>query len=221
MHLEEPSSEAFSALSFSQQGGVLHGFSLSFRLAADGRKGLLARGNLPHGTILGNGIAVRKIRLSEILMATAAGAAGSLAMDLVQDGFDAIFERRRPPGDRDEETEAIVSLVRRIAPRGGALAKRTDPGLLGRALHYTFGCGFAVAYTRVRKSRPQIATADGLLFGAALWLVSDVILIPVTHLGRPWSRYTAAERANALVSHLAYAAAVETSLRFFPFPWRG
>jgi hypothetical protein len=42
-----------------------------------------------------------------------------------------------------------------------------------------------------------------------LWLLSDRILIPLFKLGRPWSRYSPAERSNAFVSHLAYALAVE------------
>jgi hypothetical protein len=141
--------------------------------------------------------------------AVVAGLAGSFAMDLAQDGFDAIFERGRAANDRDEETEAIVSVVRRIAPFvPGHLAER-HAGSVGRALHYLFGTAFAIAYALARERRSEIAAAKGCAFGASLWCLSDVVLIPSAHLGRPFFRYSRAERINALVSHLAYGAVVE------------
>jgi hypothetical protein len=130
-------------------------------------------------------------------------------MDLAQDGFDVLFERGRAAGDRDEETEAIVSVVRRISPYvPGQLAERY-PGIAGRALHYVFGGAFALAYAFARERRPGIATAKGSAFGTGLWFLSDVVLIPSAHLGRPLFRYSRAERLNALVSHLAYGTIVE------------
>jgi hypothetical protein len=143
----------------------------------------------------------------------AAGAAGSLAMDLVQDGFSLVFEPNRSENDRDEETEAIVAVVRRIASFVPGGLARSHPGLTGRAVHYLFGCGFAAAYAAARARRPAIATGKGLAFGLALWLLSDAILIPATRLGRPWLRYSWPQRLNAVASHLAYAATVEAVLQ--------
>ncbi len=147
-----------------------------------------------------------------LVRALFAGAAGSFAMDVVQDGFAAAFERDRPQGDRDEETEAIVNVVARIAPLvpGGWVGR--NPGIAGRVLHYAFGCGFGAAYAAARTRSRRVAAGGGLAFGGALWLLSDTILIPAAHLGRCWSRYTLAERANAVLSHLAYAATVEAVL---------
>ena len=143
-----------------------------------------------------------------IAAAAAGGLAGAFVMDLVQYGWAAAFERDRPSGDQDEETEAITSVVavlRKIAPR--ALPRDASPAL-GRAIHYLFGAGFAIAYGAALPNR-RPAIARGALFGTLLWLTSDRILIPVFKLGRPWSRYSPAERSNALVSHLAYALVVE------------
>jgi hypothetical protein len=134
-------------------------------------------------------------------------------MDVAQDVFDVLFERGRADGDRDEETEAIVSVVRRIAPYVPAQLAKRYPGIAGRTLHYLFGGAFSVAYAYMRKRQPEIAAANGCLFGAALWFVSDVVLIPSAHFGRPLFRYSRAERANALVSHLVYGAVVEAILR--------
>jgi uncharacterized membrane protein YagU involved in acid resistance len=61
----------------------------------------------------------------------------------------------------------------------------------------------------VRERAPIVGTARGAVFGTALWILSDRILIPAFKLGRPWGRYSRSERTNALVSHLAYAMVVE------------
>jgi hypothetical protein len=149
---------------------------------------------------------------TSIATAVVAGFAGSLAMDVAQDGFDALFERGRAVSDRDEETEAIVAVVRRIAPYvPGGLAER-HPGVVGRVLHYVFGGAFSVAYAFARERRVELAAGGGCLFGASLWFLSDVVLIPSAHLGRPYLRYSRPERANAVVSHLVYGAIVEAVL---------
>ncbi len=146
-------------------------------------------------------------------VAMVAGFAGSFLMDVVQDGFATVFERNREANDRDEETEAIVAVVRRIAPLvPGGLARRY-PGVVGRVIHYAFGSAFALAYAALRERRPQIAAANGAVFGAALWFISDAVLIPAAELGRPWFRHSPAQRANAVASHLTYGTTVEYLLR--------
>jgi len=130
-------------------------------------------------------------------------------MDLVQDGFASIFERNRARDDRDEETEAITSVVRRLAALTRIPWIGRHPGIAGRAVHYVFGCGFAAGYVALCKREPRLSAGNGLAFGVALWLLSDAVLIPVAHLGRPLLRYSWPERANALLSHLAYGITVE------------
>ena len=139
-----------------------------------------------------------------------AGVLGSLAMDLVQNGFSAVFERGRADDDRDEETEAIVSVVRLIASYVPYGLAKNKPAIVGRVLHYAFGSAFAIAYCGVRERRSKVGCLYGLPFGLGLWLFSDVLLIPAAKLITPQRRYSLAERLNAVVSHLAYAVTVET-----------
>jgi uncharacterized protein YbjT (DUF2867 family) len=189
-------------------------------------------GVLPfHGLIFGN-MASRIVREAEraedeapndasaietsrthVVAALVAGVAGSLAMDLIQEGFFALFDRNHDPEDPDEETEAIVSVVARISKLLPSETLRRKPRTIGRVIHYVFGGGFALAYAAVRSRQPKVGIGMGLAFGVALWALSDGILIPVTRLGRPWWRYSIAQRANALLSHLCYAATVEGVLR--------
>jgi uncharacterized protein YbjT (DUF2867 family)/uncharacterized membrane protein YagU involved in acid resistance len=160
----------------------------------------------------GEGSPTRNSR-SHLAIAIVAGAVGSLAMDLVQEGFTALFDRKRDPENPDEETEAIAAVVVRLSKLLPLATLRRRPLTVGRIVHYVLGGGFALAYAAVRSRQPKVATGMGLAFGFALWILSDTILIPATRLGRPWWRYSLAQRANALLSHLCYAAAVEGVLR--------
>ncbi len=135
------------------------------------------------------------------------GIAGSFAMDVAQFGFAQLFESKRPSGDQDEETEAITSVVERLASWFPPLAQ-LDSRTMGRAIHYVFGTAFAGGYLAAFPARrPDLVRA--ISFGILLWMLSDRILIPAFKLGRPWSRYSRMERSNALISHLTYALVVE------------
>jgi len=192
-------------------------------------------GVLPfHGLIFGN-MASRIVREAEraneatpneesgsdkqrtrLIAALVAGAVGSLAMDVIQEGFIALFDRKHDPEDPDEETEAIVAVVARISKLLPSETLRRNPRTIGRVIHYVFGGAFALAYAAVRSRQPKVGVGMGLAFGVALWILSDTILIPATRLGRPWWLYSLSQRANALLSHLCYAATVEGVLRALP-----
>jgi len=141
------------------------------------------------------------------------GLVASLAMDLVQGGFAQVFERDRAPGEKDEEVEAIAGVVRLLRGFAPSLFPQARSETAGHVLHYLFGGAFGLAYAFVRERDARVSSAYGLVFGTGLWLLSDRILIPSTKLGRPWGRYSLAERTNALASHLAFGAALEAVLR--------
>ena len=143
----------------------------------------------------------------------AGGIAASLAMDLVQDGFAALFERGRSEGDLDEEVEGIASVVRVIGNLAPGLVGERRMHAAARAIHYVFGVGFAAAYVVGCERAPWLGTSGGVAFGAALFLLSDRILIPVLRLGRAWERYSRAERANALLSHIVYGVVLDLARR--------
>jgi uncharacterized membrane protein YagU involved in acid resistance len=133
----------------------------------------------------------------KVIASVGGGLAASLAMELVQDTWAAAFERKRASTDLDEEVEAIAAVVR-LRARGAA-----------RALHYLFGVGFASAYVAAVPRARWLASAGGIAFGTGLFVLADRILIPVSRLGRSWNGYSRSERANALVSHVAYGMVLE------------
>ncbi len=143
----------------------------------------------------------------------AGGVAASLAMDLVQDGFAALFERGRNEGDLDEEVEGIAGVVRVIGHIVPGLVGEQRTRAAARAIHYFFGVGFAAAYVAGNGRASWLGTSGGVAYGTALFLVSDRVLIPVLKLGRSWDRYSRAERANALLSHVVYGVVVDLARR--------
>jgi hypothetical protein len=153
-----------------------------------------------------------KPRRRRIVSALTGGIAGSFLMDVAQYTWALGFERGRPSNDQDEETEAITAVVEILTDLAPRLFRKANAAPTGRAIHYLFGVAFAAAYLSVFEDR-RPAVVRGAVFGTLLWLLSDRILIPVFKLGRPWSRYSIAERTNALVSHLVYAIVVEFSRR--------
>jgi len=141
--------------------------------------------------------------------ALVAGTAGSLAMDAIYAASAAALDRHHAPDDVDEETEAIVATVRRLAPHVPVTLAKERPRTTGRAVHYLFGCAFALGYGRLRGAVPAFSKLGGLPYGAAVFLLSDLVLVPAAHIGRAWFRYGARERAIALGAHLAFAACLE------------
>ena len=137
------------------------------------------------------------------------GLAASFAMDVVANAWARAFEKTRAATDLDEEVEAIASVVRMLAAWMPTLSGEARARAAARALHYLFGVGFAWVYVAAVPRARWIASSGGVPFGAGLFVLSDRILIPVFKLGRPWGGYSRSERANALVSHLAYGVVLE------------
>lgn len=144
------------------------------------------------------------------IVTIAGGAAASLAMDLVQEGFAGLFERSRRRDDRDEEVEALQTVVRIVGTLVPGIATGASARVTARALHYTFGIGFAFAYVAAVRRVRFISAAGGVAFGTGLFVTTDRILIPMLRLGRSWNRYSRSERLNALASHVAYGVVLET-----------
>ena len=148
-----------------------------------------------------------------MLAGVAGGVAASFVMDLVQNGWAAVFEKSRAETERDEEVDGIASVVRVIGRFVPALGSERRSNLAARIVHYVFGVGFATAYVYGAERAPALATSGGIVFGSGLFVLSDRVLIPALKLGRSWSRYTRSERANAYFSHVAYGVVLELTRR--------
>jgi uncharacterized membrane protein YagU involved in acid resistance len=83
----------------------------------------------------------------------------------------------------------------------------------GSWIHYGYGAAWgAVMGVLGRKvSLPPIVS--GAVLGAALWLVSDEVIVPLLRLSLPPWKYPASSHGKALAGHLVYGVAVDSAWR--------
>jgi hypothetical protein len=102
---------------------------------------------------------------------------------------------------------------------GGLPPDRRKQALGGKIVHYAYGAvwgaGFALAARAVAPLRP---VATGLVFGGALWLLSDEVLVPLLRFSRSPRRYPASTHVKGLASHLVYGVAVDAGWRLARAP---
>jgi hypothetical protein len=80
-------------------------------------------------------------------------------------------------------------------------------GLLTHAMHWAYGTGWGAVYGLVAGTVAVRPLRGGLTFGAAVWAMSYVQLVPMGLYEPPW-RYPPQAMAQELGYHLAYGAGV-------------
>jgi len=141
-----------------------------------------------------------------------AGIAGTAAMTAWQEAL----ARLREPGDAQhdggadadpwESASAPARVARRILE--GVFGVEVPPEripLLTHATHWGYGTAWGAAYGLVQESVRARPAVHGPLFGAAVWAMSYVQLVPMGIYEPPW-RYSPRELAEDLSYHLVYGA---------------
>jgi len=150
-----------------------------------------------------------------------AGLAGTAAMTLGQTRLLPRLPIPEGPQPRRKPEYPEESVARR-EPTTETAARRIASGLAhrpltprqrkiaGNVLHFAFGgtWGALLALLGRRPTVPQ-----GLLFGAAVWMISDNGLLPLLRLGSWPNRYPPGVHAKALLAHLIYGAGTAWTLR--------
>ncbi|MBV8932036.1 MAG: DUF1440 domain-containing protein [Kutzneria sp.] len=158
--------------------------------------------------------------LGAVWKGMAAGAAGTLAMDLYW------FARQRATTDRGSfwawETSAGLDDWEK-APAPAQIGKRIIEGMLGRELsprrarlianivHWTYGTLWGTAYGVIAGSTTKPKAAHGLPLGVAV-LVADYTVLPVAKLYKPIWEYDTRTIAEDLGGHVVYG--IGTSAAF-------
>jgi putative membrane protein len=79
----------------------------------------------------------------------------------------------------------------------------------GAATHYAMGVGSGAIYGAVAEVMPLATVAEGLPFGAAVWVIADEGVVPALGLSRSPTEYPASIHAYSLASHLVYGLTTE------------
>jgi hypothetical protein len=158
--------------------------------------------------------------LGALVRGALAGAAGTLAMDLVQ------FARDRAGGDERGflAWELAPGLDWESAPAPAHIGKRLVEGLFQVRLpderaaltngivHWAYGMTWGGLLGLVEGSLPAPRAWHGLPFGALVWLNGYVVL-PLAKLYEPIWKYDLRTLAKDLGDHLVYGGATATTYR--------
>ncbi len=120
---------------------------------------------------------------------------------------------------REKEAQAgMPPATIRAAEAAAAVVGERIPddrkGLGGWIVHYAYGGAWGAAFAlAARAFAPRAPVASGLAFGAALWVLSDEVLVPLFRFSRPPTRYPASTHAKGLAAHLVYGVATDAAWR--------
>jgi putative membrane protein len=159
------------------------------------------------------------------------GLIGSFAMNQFQAGMSKLFEHPRQAPDKKERARQAQGWKEHREPekpqnedvenatvKAAIAVSRTvfhhelqpeERQPAGNAMHYAFGTVSGALYGAVAEDWDAVGAAGGAAFGAALWLTSDEIAVPVLKLSKPPQEYPLRVHAMALAAHLVYGISTE------------
>ncbi len=120
-------------------------------------------------------------------------------------------EKRAQAGMPPSTVRAAEAAARKV---GAELPDRRAQAIGGKAVHYGYGIAWGAAFAlAARAYGPRAPVATGAAFGAALWLLSDEVLVPLLHFSRPPTRYPPSMHLKGLAAHLVYGVATDAGWR--------
>jgi hypothetical protein len=165
-----------------------------------------------------------------------AGVAGGLAGSLVMNQFQALWGKLMANEERPHGAQSLQQgspehgIGRELAERGvddpddnaavrtgNALSEfvfdhhltKSEKEKAGAIAHYAMGVTSGAIYGAVAEMVPATTVAEGLPFGAAVWLIADEGIVPAAGLSRDSSEYPSSIHAYAFTSHLVYGLTTE------------
>jgi hypothetical protein len=160
----------------------------------------------------------------------ALGAAAGLFASWVMSAAYRPIQRAGDEETRRKEKEAAAGMppatIRAAQVASEAVGRPLPPdrekeALGGKVVHYVYGTLWGAAFAVLaREVAPRVPLLAGAAFGAALWIVSDELLVPLFRFSHPPARYPATSHAKGLASHLVYGVATEAAWRIARAPLR-
>jgi len=117
-----------------------------------------------------------------------------------------------PPSDDGESSQPESSpekVAHRIADLLGMSHSRQDLTTWGNRVHWMYGAQWGIAFAALPLPRTPLF---GALFGAALWLGSDEMLLWALGIAKRPTAYPFAVHASALVAHMIYGSVAGITL---------
>lgn len=171
-----------------------------------------------------------------IYKGVAAGVAGGLAGSLVMNQFQELLGKlmaneARPHGGQSlQQGSPDHGIGRELAERGvdepddnaavrtgNAVSElvfahhltKSEKEKAGAIAHYAMGATSGAMYGAMAEVMPATTVANGLPFGAAVWVLADEFIVPASGLSRKPSDYPPSIHAYSFASHLVYGLTTE------------
>jgi hypothetical protein len=90
---------------------------------------------------------------------------------------------------------------------------KSEKEIVGTVAHYAMGAASGAIYGAARELRPEVSVADGVPFGAAVWLIADEGIVPAVGLSKQAKDYPLSIHAYALAAHIVYGVTTELVTR--------
>ncbi|MGA9996228.1 MAG: DUF1440 domain-containing protein [Pyrinomonadaceae bacterium] len=176
----------------------------------------------------------------DVLKGLAAGVIGGLAAAFVMNQFQAALSKLMEGEERSHGAQSLQQgspqhgIGRELQEEGKDDPNDTAPARLaqaisvsafdheltksekevaGAALHYAMGATSGALYGAVAEIIPEVKIAEGIPFGAAVWLIADEGIVPAAGLSKSSTEYPLSIHAYALASHLVFGLTTEVVRR--------
>ena len=175
-------------------------------------------------------------RAMSIYKGVAAGAAAGLVASFVMNQFQAAWGKLMENEERSHGAQSLQQgspdhgIGRELEERGvdepddnaavrtgNALSEfvfdhhltKSEKEKAGVVAHYAMGATSGAIYGAVAEVMPEATVAQGLPFGAAVWLVADELIVPASWLSRKPTDYPLSIHVYSFASHLVYGLTTE------------
>ncbi len=172
----------------------------------------------------------------DIYKGIAAGVAGGLVGSFTMNQFQALWGKLMENEERPHGAQSLQQgspehgIGRELAERGvdepddnaavrtgNAVSElvlnqhltKSEKETAGAIAHYAMGVTSGAIYGAVAEVMPSATVAQGIPFGAAVWLIADEAIVPAAGLSRKPNEYPASIHAYAFASHLVYGLTTE------------
>ena len=151
-------------------------------------------------------------RSKSIWKGALAGLAGGLAGSLAMEEFQSWWSKANRNGNSQRHEEpATVKAARAIAEK--ALHRKLPDrrkDLAGEIVHYAFGTLNGAVYGALAERSRRATTYRGTLFGAALFVLVDELMVPLLGWSRAPQKYPLSSHLYGLASHVVYGTTADT-----------
>jgi hypothetical protein len=159
---------------------------------------------------------VRRSPLAAVAIGLASGVLGTLAMTGWQELSARLFSSDEDgsssaAGDPWDEAPAPAQVARKAARLVGVDPSPERIPLITNVMHWGYGTSWGAVYGLAARNR-RVIPLSGLAFGAGVWAMSYLQLVPMGIYEPPW-KYSPGQLALDLSYHLVYGGGTELGYR--------